>query len=318
MEIKDKRILVTGGAGFIGSHIVDHIVEEKAKQIIVIDDFSRSRKENLGWATKNGHVKLIKCDIRNISSVNKFMKGVDYVFHKAALRVTKCAEDPRLCNEVLVNGTFNILEACVKNNIKKIIFASSALVYGEPSYLPMDENHPFNSSTVYGAAKIANEKMAKAFKEMYGLNYIGLRPFNVYGPRMDIFSPHKEVMIKWLDRIDNNQPPLIFGDGTQSMDFVYVEDVARANILALKSDIDEGIYNIGTGFMTSLNELAKIMLKLTKSDLKPIYKKPEKPIYVSKRQAGIEKAKKELKFKVKIKLKEGLKKLIEWRQQQLK
>lgn len=317
MEIKDKRILVTGGVGNIGSHIVDQLVKEKAKEIVVIDDFSRCIKENLEWAFKNGNVNLVKCDIRDFSSVNKFMKDIDYVFHQAAIRVTKCAENPRLCNEVLIDGTFNILEACIKNNIKKLIFASSALVYGEPSYLPMDEKHPFNSKTAYGAAKIANEQMAKAFREMYDLKYVGLRPFNVYGPRMDIYSPHTEVMIKWLDRIDNNQPPLIFGDGTEAMDFVYVEDVVRANILALKSNIDEGIYNVGTGVITSLNELAKIMLELTKSELEPIYKKPEKLLIVSKRKAGIEKAKKELGFEAKTNLREGLKKLIEWKKKQL-
>lgn len=317
MEIKGKRILVTGGVGNIGSHIVDQLVKEKAGEVIVIDDFSRCRKENLEWASKNGSITLLTCDIRNPSLVNKSMENVDYVIHQAALRVTKCAEDPRLCNEVLVDGTFNVLEACVKNNVKKIVFASSALVYGEPSYLPMDENHPFNNRTAYGAAKIANEQMARAFKEMYGLKYIGLRPFNVYGPRMAISGPHTEVMIKWLDNLDNNNPPVIFGNGEQAMDFVYVEDVARANILALKSNVEEGIFNVGTGVMASLNQLAKVMIELTNQNLKITYKIPEKLTIVSKRQASTEKAKKELGFEAKTDLKTGLKKLIDWRREEL-
>ena len=313
MKIKDSTILVTGGAGNIGSHIVDMCIKEGAKKVIVIDNFSRGVTKNLDWAKENGNVEIVNGDIRDIELLNKYFKGVDYVFHQAALRITQCAQAPKLAHEVLIDGTFNVLEACVKNNIKKIIFASSASVYGDPSYLPMDENHPFNNKTYYGAGKIANEQMARAFKEMYGLKYIGLRYFNVYGPRMDIYGYYTEVMIKWLDKIDKNESPMIFGDGEQAMDFIYVEDIARANILALESDVEEGVYNVGTSVMSSLNDLIKVMLELTNPKIKQIYREPEKLLIVSKRQANINKAKKDLGFECKINLKDGLKKLIEWR-----
>jgi len=313
MEINNSRILITGGAGNIGSHIADSCIKEGAKEIIIIDDFSRGSTENLKWAEENGIVKVIKGDIRDASFLDSCFSGVDYVFHEAAIRITQCAQEPRLAHEVLIDGTFNVLEACVKHKIKKIVFASSASVYGEPSYLPMDEQHPFNNKTYYGAGKIANEQMFKAFREMYGLNYVILRYFNVYGPRMDIYGYYTEVMIRWLDKIDNDESPIIFGNGKQAMDFVYVGDVAQANILALKSDINEGIYNVGTGIMTSLNELIKIMLELTKPNLKVVYQKPVKLVIVSQRKAGTEKAEKELGFKAKTNLKTGLRELIEWR-----
>jgi len=316
MKIKDSVILVTGGAGNIGSHIVDMCIKEGAKKVIVIDNFTRGVISNLDWAKKNGNVEVVNGDIRDFELLNKYFKNVDYVFHQAAIRITQCAQEPRLAHEVLIDGTFNILEACVKNNIKKVVFASSASVYGDPSYLPIDENHPFNNKTYYGAGKIVNEQMARAFREMYGLKYIGLRYFNVYGPRMDIYGYYTEVMIKWLDKIDKNESPVIFGDGEQAMDFIYVEDIARANILALESNIEEGIYNVGTGVMSSLNDLVRNMLELTNPNLKPEYKKPEKLLIVSKRKADITNAKKDLGFESKIDLKEGLKKLIEWRKAQ--
>jgi len=316
MKIKDSVILVTGGAGNIGSHIVDMCIKEGAKKVIVIDNFTRGVISNLDWAKKNGNVEVVNGDIRDFELLNKYFKNVDYVFHQAAIRITQCAQEPRLAHEVLIDGTFNILEACVKNNIKKVVFASSASVYGDPSYLPIDENHPFNNKTYYGAGKIVNEQMARAFREMYGLKYIGLRYFNVYGPRMDIYGYYTEVMIKWLDKIDKNESPVIFGDGEQAMDFIYIEDIARANILALESNIEEGIYNVGTGVMSSLNDLVRNMLELTNPNLKPEYKKPEKLLIVSKRKADITNAKKDLGFESKIDLKEGLKKLIEWRKAQ--
>ncbi|MDP2684033.1 MAG: NAD-dependent epimerase/dehydratase family protein [bacterium] len=316
--MKDSTILVTGGAGNIGSHIVDMCVKNDAKKVIVIDDFSRGVMSNLDWAIKNGNVVVINGNIKDTKLLNEYFKDVDYVFHQAAIRITQCAKEPRLAHEVLIDGTFNVLEACVKHKIKKLVFASSASVYGDSSYLPMDENHPFNNKTYYGAGKIANEQMTRAFREMYGLNYVGLRYFNVYGPRMDIYGYYTEVMIKWLDKMDKNEAPVIFGDGEQAMDFIYVEDVAKANILALESDIVEGVYNVGTGIMTSLNELVREMLDLTNPNLKPIHKDPEKLLIVSKRKAGIEKAKENLGFKSEVNLKEGLKKLIGWRKSNIK
>ena len=317
MKINGSKILITGGAGFVGSHTVDYLLHKDPKQIIVFDNFSRGIGENLKKAEKSGRLKIVNGDIRNIDQVNDLLKGVDYVFHQAAIRITRCAEEPRLCQEVLIDGTFNILESCVKNNVKKLIFSSSASVYGDPSYLPMDEKHPFNNTTAYGAAKIASEEMIKAFRAMYGLNYVILRYFNVYGPRMDIYGVYTEVLIKWLEKIDNHEAPIIHGDGKQSLDFVYVEDVAQANVKALESEINQGIYNVGTGKSTSLKELLDILLEETKSDLKPVYEPVVKRPYVQKRCADTSLAKKEIKFSAKLNLNEGLRKLIVWRKKQL-
>lgn len=310
------KFVVTGGAGFIGSWVVDYLLKEFGKEIdriIVFDDFSRGTRDNLKEALKAKKIKIVKGDIRDPKQVNKVIKGADYVIHEAVIRITQCAENPRLCNEILIDGTFNVFEACIKNKVKKLVFNSSASVYGNPSYLPMDEKHPFNNDTAYGAAKIANEQMARAFRKMYGLNFIVLRPFNAYGPRMDVQGVYTEVFIRWLDRIETGQRPIIFGDGKQSMDFVYVEDIAKATIIALKSKINEGIYNVASGKETSLNDLCETLLKLTNSKLKPIYEAPRTVYSVRRRRADIELAKKELKFMAKTSLEKGLKKLIEWR-----
>lgn len=318
--MKKLKFVVTGGAGLIGSWVVDDLLQEfdkDIKEIVVLDNFVRGTKANLKNALKSKKVKIIKGDIRDPKTVSRVLKKADYVIHEAAIRITQCAEDPRLCNEVLVDGTFNVFEACVKNKVKKLVFNSSASVYGDPSYLPMDENHPYNNLTAYGAAKIANEHMAKAFRKMYGLNYVCLRPFNVYGPRMDIYGVYTEVLIRWLDRIDEGLPPMIFGDGKQTMDFVYAEDVARATICALKSDINEGCYNVGTGKETSLNQLLETLLRVTQSKLKPVYGPQRTVNDVLRRQADIKKSKKDLGFVAKISIREGLQGLIDWRKEQL-
>lgn len=317
MKIRNSTILITGGAGLVGSHLTDNLLEKNPKKIIILDDFSRGSMDNLSNAVKTGKIEIVKGDIRNSKLVNKLMENVDYVFHEAAIRITKCAEDPRMCQEVLADGTFNVLEACVKNKVKKLILASSASVYGNPSYLPMDEKHPFNNTTAYGAAKVATEEMAKAFRAMYGLNYIVLRYFNIYGPRMDIYGVYTEVFIKWLDKIDKKESPIIHGDGKQALDFVYIKDIVKANMLALESEISEGVYNVGTGKSTSLKELLDILLELTGSRLKPIYQRTVKRPYVQKRTADITKAKKELGFVADLTVKEGLKQLIDWRKEQL-
>lgn len=318
---KNLKFVVTGGAGLIGSWVVDFILKEygdKVGQIVVLDNFTRGTKANLASALKSKKVKVVEGDIRDSRTVNKLIRGADFVIHEAAIRITQCAENPRLCNEVLVDGTFNVFEACVKNKVKKLVFNSSASVYGDPSYLPMDEDHPYNNLTAYGAAKIANEYMARAFRKMYGLNYVSLRPFNVYGPRMDVYGVYTEVMIRWLEKIQTNQSPVIHGDGKQSMDFIYVEDVARATICALKSSVNEGVFNVGTGIETNLNELLKILLKLTNPALKPKYEPQRVATHVSRRQADIKKAKKYLGFKAQTNLNEGLKQLIDWRNQLIK
>lgn len=317
MEIKGSVILVTGGVGFIGSHVVDRLLLKNPKKIIILDDFSRGTRQNIEEAVKHKNVELVVGDIRDIEQVNNIVKGCDYVFHLAAIRITKCAEDPRFCQEVLVDGTFNVLEACAKNKVKKLILSSSASVYGNPSYMPMDEKHPFNNTTAYGAAKIANEEMTKAFRAMFGLNYIILRYFNVYGPRMDIHGVYTEVLIKWLEKIDTNEPPVIHGDGKQALDFVYVDDIADANIVALESNINEGVFNVGTGKSTSLKRLLDILLDLTASELKPVFEANVKRPYVQKRAADITKASRELGFIAKTNFREGLKQLIQWRKEQL-
>lgn len=317
MKIQQSTIVITGGAGLVGSHLADALVGRKAKKVIILDDFSRGTKQNLAEAMVSGRVKIVKGDIRDPKLVARVIRGADYVFHEAAIRITRCAEDPRLCQEVLVDGTFNVLEACAKHKVKKLILASSASVYGDPSYLPIDEKHPFNNTTAYGAAKIATEEMTKAFHAMYGLPYIALRYFNIYGPRMDIYGVYTEVLIKWLDKIDAHEAPIIHGDGKQALDFVYISDIIRANLLALESDRQEGIYNVGTGISTSLKQLLDTLLELTGSDLTPVYQKTVKRPYVQKRRADVRKATKELGFSAKIHIREGLQQLISWRKKRL-
>ena len=290
--------LVTGGAGFIGSAIVDQLLAGGVSEVRIVDNFIRGSRTNLTPALEHGEVKVI----------------VDYVFHQAALRITRCAEAPREAVEVLIDGTLNVIEAALKHKVKKISAASSASVYGEPSYLPVDESHPFNNRTMYGAGKVATEQMLRAFHETSGLSYVAFRPFNVYGPRMDMTGVYTEVLIRWLDAIESNKPPLIFGDGCQSMDFVYVEDVARAYIMAVQSDVNDEVFNIGTGIQTSLNELCHMLLKLTGSALKPEHREARSVGNVQRRRAAINKAETMLGFRATVTLEQGLRDLIRWRQ----
>jgi UDP-glucose 4-epimerase len=313
-NLEGSFCLVTGGAGFVGSTIVDQLLAAGASEVRIIDNFVRGSWNNLGWALDQGKVKVIDGDIRDASLVNSATRGVDYVFHQAALRITRCAEAPREAVEVLINGTLNVLEAAVDHKVKKVIAASSASVYGEPSYLPIDEAHPFNNRTMYGAGKLANEQMLRAFCETSGLHYVALRPFNVFGPRMDIAGVYTEVLIRWLDAIDANKPPLIFGDGQQSMDFVYVGDVARANLLAVQSEINDEVFNIGTGVQTSLNELCSLLVNIMGSSARPEHREARAVANVQTRRAATEKAEKMLGFKAQVSLEQGLRELIQWRE----
>ena len=306
--------LVTGGAGFVGSTIVDRLLDAGASDVRVIDNFVRGTWCNLEEALHRGGVKVIEGDIRDAGLVKQATEGVDYVFHQAALRITRCAEAPREAIEVLVDGTLSVLAAAVEHKVKKIIAASSASVYGEPSYLPIDEDHPFNNRTMYGAGKIATEQMLRAFDETYGLPYIAFRPFNIYGPRMDVTGVYTEVLVRWLDAIDAGKPPLIFGDGSQSMDFVYVDDVARANLLAAQSDITDNVFNLGTGVQTTLNELCHLVLRLTGSSLQPEYREPRRVANVQRRRAAVEKAERMLGFRAEVPLESGLQEFIRWRE----
>ncbi len=309
--------LVTGGAGFVGSTIVDELLASGVSEVRIIDNFIRGSWNNLTRAIRNDAVRVTEGDIRDATLVRRLTQGVDYVFHQAALRITRCAEAPREAVEVLIDGTWNVLEAAVNHKVKKVIAASSASVYGEPSYLPIDEGHPFNNRTMYGAGKIATEQILRALHDDAGLQYVAFRPFNIYGPRMDMTGVYTEVLIRWLDAIESNTPPLIFGDGTQSMDFIYVKDVAGANLLAAQSDISDDVFNLGTGVQTSLNELCDMVLRLTGSSLKPEYREPRRVAHVQRRRADVERVARTLGFRAAVALEDGLREFIDWRRKAL-
>jgi UDP-glucose 4-epimerase len=312
-ELAGARCLVTGGAGFIGSTIVDQLLAARASQVRVLDNFVRGSLGNLGTALEHDSVNVIEGDIRDSATVDGAMQGVDHVFHEAALRITRCAEQPREAVEVLIDGTLNVLEAAVRHKVKKLICASSASVYGDPSYLPMDESHPFNNRTAYGAGKIASEQMMRAYYEMYKLPYVALRYFNVYGPRMDLERVYTEVLVRWLDAIEAGRPPCIFGDGAQSMDFVFVEDAARANLMAAESGVADEVFNVATGVQTSLNQLCHLLLRMTGSELQPEHLEARKVANVTARRANVQKAQKMLGFRAQVHLEEGLREFIRWR-----
>jgi len=312
-ELQAKRVLITGGAGLVGSHIADLLVRENVPEIIVFDNFVRGRRENLSWAMTNGNVRIVVGDIRDTELLQEEMRGIDLVFHQAAIRITQCAEEPRLALEVLADGTFNVLEAAVAAKVKKVIAASSASVYGLAEEFPTTEkHHPYNNRTLYGAAKVFNEGLLRSFHEMYGLDYVALRYFNVYGPRMDIYGAYTEVLIRWMERIAAGLPPLILGDGNQTMDFIFIEDIARANLLAAKANITDEVFNVASGVETSLNDLAASLLRVMGSTLKPEYGPVRKVNAVPRRLAETGSAKEKIGFEASIGLDEGLQRLVSW------
>lgn len=312
-----KRVLVTGGAGLIGSHIVDLLMEgrEQGKygEIIILDNFVRGRRENLAGAMARGDLTIVEGDICDRGLVAEVMQGIDLAFHLAAIRITQCAEDPRLAVDVLGNGTFNILEAAVKAGVKKVVASSSASVYGLAEEFPTTEkHHPYNNRTIYGATKAFNEGLLRSFNDMYGLPYVALRYFNVYGPRMDIYGAYTEVLIRWMDRIIAGQAPLIFGDGKQTMDFVYVTDIARANILAAESDVSDEVFNVANGVETSLNDLAYALMKVMGVEMDLEYGPERKVNPVPRRLADTSKAKRMIGFEAQVDLEAGLRDLVTW------
>jgi UDP-glucose 4-epimerase len=313
--IQGTKILITGGAGFVGSATADQLLDAGAAEVRVLDNFVRGNLRNLESAKEKGGLVVIEGDIRDADTVDSVMDGVDYVFHQAALRITRCAEAPREAVQVLINGTLNVLESAVHHKVKKVVAASSASVYGDPSYLPMDEGHPLNNRTLYGAGKIANEQMLRSYYEMFKLPYVAFRYFNIYGPRMDIDGVYTEVLIRWMDAIEAGQSPKIFGDGSQSMDFVYVEDVARANVAGLVVDVTDEVFNVGMGVQTTLNELCYLLLNVTGSHLKPEYHEARKVNNVQARRATTDKAEKMLGFRAQVGLEAGLKSFLRWREQ---
>jgi UDP-glucose 4-epimerase len=311
--IRGKRALVTGGAGTIGSHVVDLLVRCGAAEVVVLDNFVRGRRENLAWALEHGDVRVVDGDICDVASVRAATAGADLVFHLAALRITQCAEQPRLANEVLVDGTFNVLEAAVEAGVGKVVASSSASVYGLAEEFPTTErHHPYNNDTFYGAAKAFNEGMLRSFHAMYGLDYVALRYFNVYGPRMDVHGLYTEVLIRWMERIASGTAPLILGDGLQTMDFVHVADIARANILAAEADVTDEVFNVASGTETSLKELATALLEVMGADLSPEYGPARTVNAVTRRLADTTTAASSLGFKAEMSLHEGLRDLVQW------
>jgi UDP-glucose 4-epimerase len=315
--MKNKRILITGGAGLIGSHIADLVAREDPREIVVLDNFVRGRRENLVDAIDRAPVTIVEGDIRDRALLKDVSQGIDVVFHQAAIRITQCAEEPRLAFDVLAGGTFDVLEAAMQAGVSKVVAASSASVLGLADTFPTtEEHHPYNNRTIYGAAKAFNEGLLRSFAEMYGLRYVALRYFNVYGPRMDVYGAYTEVLIRWMERIASGLPPIILGDGTQTMDFVHVHDIARANLLAAESDVTDEVFNVASGSETSLRELAALLTKVMGSSFEPQFGPARKVNAVPRRLASTAKAEKLLGFSAKVTMEEGLRDLVEWWRQE--
>jgi UDP-glucose 4-epimerase len=311
-QLDNARVLVIGGAGFLGSHIVDQLTETPAREIVVLDNFVRGTRANLVTAVRDPRVRVIDGSVTDLALLQQLMKGTDYVFHLAALWLYECVNEPRSALEVNVVGTYNVIEAATEAGVKKVVYSSSASVYGDAAFTPMTEEHPFNNRTMYGATKVAGEQFFRAFHEQRGLDYAGLRYMNIYGPRMDYKGTYVSVIMKVLDRIDAGEPPLIFGDGSQAYDFVHVTDVARANILALQSDATDEFFNIGIGVKTTIRELVDLLLRITNSDVEPEYR-PGEQMFVTHRVGSTDKAERLLGFRAVIPLEQGLRSVVEWR-----
>jgi len=314
MQIDGSRILVTGGCGLIGSTTIDILLRDHApEQIVILDNLERGTLSNVEHALQDPRVTLVRGDIRDVAMVQKTTKGMDAVIHMATLRITACAAEPRAALEVMCDGSFNVLEAAQTHGVKKFVTASSASIYGLADTFPTrEDHHPYNNRTWYGASKIMLEGLLRSFNDMYGLPYTALRYFNVYGPRMDVHGKYTEVLIRWMERIAAGQAPLIFGDGNQTMDFVYIDDVARSNVLALQSDLQDDVFNVASGVETSLNDLAYALLRVMGSDLKPEYGPERKVNPVSRRLADTSRAKELLGFEATVGLDEGLTRLVDW------
>ncbi|ULA68485.1 MAG: UDP-glucose 4-epimerase [Nitrospira sp.] len=318
MEIKNHRFLITGGAGLMGSHITERLLAKGASEIILLDNFVRGSMHNIESSLKDQRVRLVKGDIRDLDLLRELAAGMDGIFHMAALRITACADNPREAMEVMLVGTHNVLQTVAEQKVGRLVYASSASVYGLADVFPTSENHhAFNNRTLYGTAKMAGEGMARSFADMYGIQYVALRYFNVYGPRMDIHGRYTEVLVRWLDRIGAGEPPLIFGDGSQTMDLVYIDDVTDANIMAMESEITDEVFNVASGTETSLLGLLTAVLKVTGSTLKPEFLPARAVNPVPRRLADTKKAEDLLGFKAKVGVEEGLRRLIAWRKEVL-
>jgi UDP-glucose 4-epimerase len=315
--LSGARVVVTGGAGNVGSHLVDAAIEAGAREVVALDALVRGVPENLASAMATGRARLVELDIRDREAVQANIAGADVVFHQAALRWTRCQEQPRECQEVMVDGTFNVLEAAADAKVARVVLASSAVVYGEPVRLPIAEDHPLNGTTVYGAAKVANEQLARAFAHLRELPTTTLRYFNVYGPRMDIRSKYVEVMVRWLDLIDERKPLTLFGDGSASADFVYVGDVVRANLLACEAGPRDAIVNVCSGVETRMRDLATLLLELTGSSAGLEFRPQPAGGLPSRRYGDPRRADELLGFRAETSLAQGLEQLIAWRREAL-
>lgn len=311
-ELQNSRILVIGGAGFVGSHIVDQLLEEPVREVVVLDNFVRGTRENLSAAATDARISIVDGSILDTDLLGEMMTGTDYVFHLAALWLYECVHEPRSAVEVNIVGTFNVIEAAQAAAVKKVVNSSSASVYGDAVETPMTEDHPINNRTTYGATKIAGEQLFRAFNEQHALDYVGLRYMNVYGPRMDYKGTYVSVIMKVLDKIEAGEAPQIFGDGSQAYDFIHVSDVARANILALKSDATDVNLNVGTGVKATIRELVDALLEITGSDLRPEYL-PQEQMFVTHRVGSTELAEELTGFRAEIPYLDGLRSVVEWR-----
>ncbi|WP_131745382.1 SDR family NAD(P)-dependent oxidoreductase [Frankia sp. Cppng1_Ct_nod] len=309
-----SRCLVTGGAGTIGSAVCDRLVAAGAAEIIVVDNFVRGRRANLVGALASGRVRLVEGDIQDRTLLAELMVGIDVVFHLAALRITQCVEEPRLALEVLVDGTYDVVEAALAAGVRKVVASSSASVYGQAVDFPTrEDHHPYANDTLYGAAKLFNEGLLRSFHAAHGLNYVALRYFNVYGPRMDIHGVYTEVLVRWMERIAAGTAPLILGDGSQTMDFVYTDDIARANLLAAEADVTDEVFNVASGTETSLRALAEsLQAVMGRADLGLEFGPARAASPVSRRLADTAAAASRLGFKAEIDLAEGLRRLVDW------
>lgn len=313
-SLRGERVLITGGAGAVGSNLADQLVRAGASEIVVLDNLVRGRRANLAWAMANGNVQLIDGDIRDRALVGELMQDSDVLFHMAALRITHCAEDPRTAIEVMVDGTYNVLEAAVQAGVRKVVAASSASAYGLAVDFPTTEaHHPYANDTLYGAAKVFLEGLLRSMHAMDGLNYVALRYFNVYGKRMDIHGVYTEVLVRWMERIESGTPPLILGDGLQTMDFVNIEDVARATLLSAEANVSDEVFNVASGTETSLLALAHLLLRVMDREDLEIEFGPERGVNkVPRRMADTTLATRRLGFEAQIGLEDGLRRLVDW------
>ncbi|HJS80174.1 MAG TPA: NAD-dependent epimerase/dehydratase family protein [Vitreimonas sp.] len=313
MNLDGAKILVTGGCGLIGSTTIDQLLREDVERIVIFDNLVRGSMHNVAEILNDKRVELVKGDIRDVKATRRVTEGMDAVMHMAALRITACAEDPREAFEVMCEGSFNVVEAAHLAGVKKIVAASSASIYGLADNFPTaEEDHPYNNRTWYGASKIMLEGLLRSFNDMYGTEYCAFRYFNVYGPRMDIHGKYTEVLIRWMERIEAGLPPLILGDGKTSMDFIYIDDIARANVAGLKSDVSDEVFNVASGIETTLLDLAEALMRVMGRKLEPEFGPERRVNAVPRRLASTEKAKRLLGWEAQVSLDEGLERLVNW------